>query len=66
MQKILTVDAALAILIEAKNKVGGDAPLVLSLTDSELADQNVNNMEIIDVDESQYVEVQVKHSDLAD
>jgi hypothetical protein len=65
MSKVLTVDKALEILSKAKKRVGGDAALVLSLTASELYDINVNNMVIRKDKDNRYVEVQVKHDELA-
>jgi hypothetical protein len=64
MAKVLTVDAALAILTKAKKQVGGDAPLVLSLADSEMADCNVNDIVVINDGENQYVEVQAHNAEL--
>jgi hypothetical protein len=64
MSKVLTVDKALEILSRAKKRVGGDAALILSLSDSELYDVNVNNMVICKDKDNRYVEVQVKHDGL--
>lgn len=64
MRKILTVDQALAILTEAKKRVGGKAALVLSLTDSELHDVSVNAMVIQNDESNAYVEVQAFHEDV--
>lgn len=56
-----TIDHALAILTEAKRKMGGDRSLILSLTDSEIEDANVDDLVIVNDDESHYVEVRVAH-----
>jgi len=58
------VDAAIAILTEAKRQMGGNAALILSLSSSEIADCNVNDMVIQNDGENRYVEVRVKHPEL--
>ncbi len=57
----LSIDEALRVLKAAKAKIGGDKALILSLTDSGLPDANVEELALVDVAESQYVEVRVKH-----
>lgn len=66
MKKILTVDQALAILTEAKKQMGGEAALILSLTDSGIPDADVNDMVIQYDKDNAYVEVQVSHPYLED
>lgn len=66
MPKTLTVDEALGALIKAKNTVGGNAVLVLSLTDSGISDCNVNDIVIIQDVDNAYVEVQARHDELND
>lgn len=62
--KSLTVNGALEVLLEAKEKLGGNATLVLSLTNSSLQDVNVNAMKLMQDHDGGYVEVQVLHDDL--
>jgi hypothetical protein len=66
--KILTIDRALKILQKAKEQFGGngEAALILSLTDSGIPDATVNDMFIQNEDGDQYVEVQVRHSYIAE
>jgi hypothetical protein len=61
---VLTVDQALRILLEAKHQMGGDAALILSLSDSELQDVNINDMVIRNDNLNAYVEVQAHHEEL--
>jgi hypothetical protein len=60
----LTVDEALKILQKAKQELGGNACLILSLSSSGIQDVDVNNMVIINDKDNAYVEVQVLHEDL--
>lgn len=60
------MDAALAILTRAKEQVGGDAALILSLSASGISDCDVHNMFIQNDGENRYVEVRVKHPALVE
>jgi hypothetical protein len=55
---------ALAILTEAKKQMGGEAALILSLTDSATSDADVNEMVIQHDKDNAYVEVRVFHEDV--
>jgi hypothetical protein len=66
MEKVLSVDAALAILTKAKKQMGGDACLILSLSGSGIMDCNINNMVIQNDGENRYVEVRARHPELAE
>lgn len=67
----LTIDRALEVLKEAKERIGGDKCLVLSLTDSGLEDRTINNMRVIYgysrtigdcvVSEDAYIQVECSH-----
>ena len=64
-EKIITIDEAIAKLQAAKRICGGDAVLILSLSDSQLNNVNVNDIvPIKDSPDTRYAEVQVKHSNL--
>ncbi len=58
------MDAALAILTQAKQQMGGDVALILSLTGSSLPDCDINDMAVIHDKDNAYVEVQAEHIDL--
>jgi hypothetical protein len=62
--KQISIDEALAILQKAKEEMGGDKGLILSLSKSGIQDVDVNNMVIIHDKDNAYVEVQVFHEDL--
>ena len=64
--KTLTVDEALVILQCAKEKVGGNACLILSLTKSAISDCDVNDMVIQSDGENRYVEVRATHPELVE
>lgn len=63
----MTINEALDFLTKAKTRVGGDAVLVLSLTDSGIGDADIDSMEVIEQDNgyksdvSGYVEVRCDH-----
>lgn len=57
----LTIDQALRVLQDARNLMGGDRCLILSLSGSEIEDASVNGMAIQIDGESKYVEVRVSH-----
>jgi hypothetical protein len=61
MSKNITVDEAIAILTKARDTVGGDACLILSLTGSGIEDADVNDLVIVKEDDSRYVSVKVSH-----
>ena len=55
----MTIDQAIVFLTKAKAQVGGDACLILSLTDSELPDHAVDGMTVIKDESNGYVQVEV-------
>lgn len=55
--KTVTIDDAIRILTEARAMLGGDACLILSLTDSEVEHVNIEEMVYVGREESRYVEV---------
>jgi hypothetical protein len=57
----ITVDEAIALLTKARDTVGGDACLILSLTGSGIEDADVNDLEIVKEEDSRYVSVRVNH-----
>jgi hypothetical protein len=59
--KAMTIDEAIAVLTEAREKMGGDRCLILSLTDSEIDDADINSMVVQQDGESAYVEVRCDH-----
>lgn len=65
----LNIDDAIAILTEIKAKaaLGGEAVLVLSLTNSELEDRIIskNAITLIEYDDYCYVQIAVNHPALA-
>lgn len=62
--KAMTIRSAINTLQSAAVRIGDDKCLILSLTGSEIEDANINGMEIINQDESQYVEVRCDHPSL--
>lgn len=54
---LVTIDAAIAFLTEARTRLGGDACLILSQYNSELEDMNVNGLREVTDHGSRYVEV---------
>ncbi len=68
----MTITDAIAFLMSAKEKVGGDACLILSLTGSGLGDADIDSMTIIEQDQGYkedvkgYVEVRCEHPCLKD
>lgn len=65
LNKFITVNEALKILNKAKKQLGGDLALILSLTDSGIPDATVNDLVIRTDADNRYIEVQVKHHNLA-
>lgn len=58
----MTIDEAIQALREARDRLGGDACLVLSLTDSGIEDADVDGMTLVeDNDGAGYVQVEVWH-----
>lgn len=66
--KTVTIDQALAILGEAKQRIGGDKCLVLCLESSDREDANVNELRVVDErpegGDSTFVQVLVRHPSL--
>lgn len=64
MAKLMTVDKAIKALQKAREEVGGDACLILSLSGSGIEDADVNDMIVVKDSCNRYVEVRVKHPSL--
>lgn len=62
---VVCIDKALALLKEAKRRMGGDKVLILSLSGSGLEEVDVSSLRIIQEAESQYVQVIVDHPALS-
>lgn len=62
----MTIVEALEFLRKARERLGDDACLVLSLTDSGIEDADVDGMTLVeDNDGTRYVQVEVRHPALA-
>jgi hypothetical protein len=57
----ITIDLTLAYLQHAREQIGGDKCLILSLAASELEDVDVSQLLIVDDDSGQYVQVSAVH-----
>lgn len=62
----ITIDEAIRKLRLAKDQIGGDKCLILSLSGSGIEEANVNELYIIKEGESTYVQVRVNHPSLKD
>jgi hypothetical protein len=59
---IVTINEALRFLKTARERLGGDACLVLSLTESGIEDADIDGMDTVqDLDGTRYVQVRVSH-----
>ena len=62
----MTINEAIRFLKDARERLGGDACLVLSLTESGIEDADIDGMDVVqDCDGTRYVQVRVNHPALS-